>query len=212
MTSLPIPSRPESQRVHAFFDGQNLFGGARDCFGYKYPNYDPVKLAQSVTNMIPGRILSKVHFYTGIHRVRENPTWHYFWANKLRGMRNRGVIVTTRYLKYTHFPITLDTGEQRIIKQGREKGIDLRLGLDLVRLARKKEYDVAIIFSQDTDLEEAVNEVYDIREEFNLWINLECAFPVSPIAKNTRGISHTRWRMIDKARYDACLDTKDHRP
>lgn len=36
----------------------------------------------------------------------------------------------------------------------REKGIDLRLGLDVVRMARKGELDVAAIFSQNQDLAE----------------------------------------------------------
>jgi len=36
--------------------------------------------------------------------------------------------------------------------------------LDAVRLARQKAYDVALIFSQDQDLTEAVEEIKDIPE------------------------------------------------
>jgi uncharacterized LabA/DUF88 family protein len=39
---------------------------------------------------------------------------------------------------------------------GEEKGMDVRLAVDVVRMAREKLYDVALIFSQDQDLSEAV--------------------------------------------------------
>ena len=40
-----------------------------------------------------------------------------------------------------------------------EKGIDVRLALDVVPMARENLYDVALIFSQDQDLSEAADEV-----------------------------------------------------
>lgn len=43
-----------------------------------------------------------------------------------------------------------------------EKGIDLRIGLDVVRLARNGDLDVAVVFSQDPDLAEVAHEVRDI--------------------------------------------------
>jgi hypothetical protein len=46
-----------------------------------------------------------------------------------------------------------------------EKGIDLRLGLDLVKHTRLKIFDLAIIFSQDGDLAEAVDDAYEIAKE-----------------------------------------------
>ena len=209
MSSLEEPTTP---RVHVFFDGQNLFHAAKECFGYKYPNYDPIKLAQAITNIIPERKLTQIHFYTGIHDIRHEPFWHAFWSNKLTLVPTKGVRVVTRKLKYSDVPVQLDNGATKRVKVGREKGIDLRLGLDLVRLARKDEYDVAIIFSQDTDLEEAVDEVYDIKKEFKRWIWLECAFPISSMANNPRGISKTQWRKIDKSLYDQCTDPRDYRP
>jgi len=35
------------------------------------------------------------------------------------------------------------------VRRGREKGIDLRIGLDMLRLARQKGFDVAILVTQD---------------------------------------------------------------
>lgn len=212
MADSNLPPKPSIARAHVFFDGQNLYHSAKECFDYPFPNYDPIKLAEAITSLTPGRRLEKIHFYTGVHDIRHDPFWHAFWSNKLALLPTKGVNVVTRKLKYSDVPIPMESGGTKVIKVGREKGIDLRLGLDLVRLARKGEYDAAIIFSQDTDLEEAVNEVYDIRQEFKLWLWLECAFPISPTAKNLRGISRTQWRTIDKSLYDRCIDPRDYRP
>ena len=48
--------------------------------------------------------------------------------------------------------------------------IDLRLGLDVVRLARNADLDVAILFSQDQDLAEVAREVRDISRSTDRWI------------------------------------------
>ena len=43
-----MPTEPTCKRVIAFFDGQNLFYAAKQAFGYPWPNYDPIKLAQAI--------------------------------------------------------------------------------------------------------------------------------------------------------------------
>lgn len=45
-----------------------------------------------------------------------------------------------------------------------EKGIDVWLGVDLVRLGFEREYDVAIVFSRDSDLEPAILTAYDLED------------------------------------------------
>jgi uncharacterized LabA/DUF88 family protein len=35
-----------------------------------------------------------------------------------------------------------------------EKGIDVRIAIDVIRLAHRNAYDVALLFSQDQDLSE----------------------------------------------------------
>ena len=94
----------------------------------------------------------------------------------------------------------------------REKGIDLRLGLDVVRMARNAELDVAIIFSQDQDLGEVAREVRDIARSTRRWLKIVSAFPVRPNATARRGIDRTDWFRMDRKFYDACLDPRDYRP
>ncbi len=209
---MPPPAPPNPARTHVFIDGQNLFYSVNRQFGYGFPNYDVLKLAAQVTNLEANRVLGKVHFYTGLHDRAEDPFWHEFWSKKLLAMQHAGVHTVWRPLKYADIQVPTPSGGTKTIRRGREKGIDIRLALDLVRLARRKEYDVAIIFSVDTDLLEAVHEVYEIRQEFGTWLKVECAFPVGGAGRPPRGIDKTQWRKIDKAAYDLCIDPTDYRP
>ena len=100
----------------------------------------------------------------------------------------------------------------KIVTTPHEKGIDLRLGLDVVRMARSGQLDVAVIFSQDQDLAEVAEEVRDISRSANRWLKVVSAFPDSPTATAKRGIDKTDWFPMDQAFYDACLDPRDYRP
>ena len=207
-----MPAEPRIKRVVAFVDGQNLFYAASRSFGHKFPNYDPKLLAEAVAARYPEWSLAQVRFYTGIHDARVNEFWHHFWTAKLGALGHRGVYTCTRQLRYTRESITLSDGTQKMIAVGHEKGIDLRIGLDLVRLAREGAFDVALIFSQDQDLLEAVEEVRSIAREQDRWVKIASAFPNSATSTSPRGIDRTDWIKIDQATYDRCLDPADYRP
>ena len=89
---------------------------------------------------------------------------------------------------------------------------DVRLALDIVRLASRQEYDIALVFSQDQDLSEVADEIRLLSREQDRWLKIACAFPVSPVVPKPRGINGTDWIKIDRAAYDACLDARDYRP
>jgi hypothetical protein len=95
---------------------------------------------------------------------------------------------------------------------GQEKGVDVRLALDLVRLATDRHYDIGLIISQDQDLTEAVEDVKQIARQQNRWIRLACAYPMSPTMRNRRGINRTDWISIERGLYERCIDTRDYRP
>src|ERR1035437_3680447 len=77
-----MPVEPTVKRAVAFFDGQNLFHCAKDAFGYRWANYDPVKLAQSICSQNSWN-LNQTRFYTGIHTLQGDAYLHGFWKNKL---------------------------------------------------------------------------------------------------------------------------------
>lgn len=206
-----MPAEPHVKRTFVFIDGQNLYWAARHAFGYHFPNYDPLALARIVTQS-RGWELDTVHFYTGIPDIHDNDTWNKFWTAKLAVMGSRGVATYARHLKYRNQTIRLPDGTSTTILVGQEKGIDIRIALDVVRMARLDMLDVALIFSQDQDLSEVVDEVRRISIQQNRWIKIACAFPVSPTSINKRGINNTEWIPIDRKTYDACLDKNDYRP
>ena len=123
-----------------------------------------------------------------------------------------GVQTFSRHLKYRNQTVRLPNGGSTTVLVGSEKGIDVRLALDVVAAARDNACDVALVFSQDQDLSEVADEVRAISMQQKRWIKLACAFPVSPTYNNTRGINQTDWVRIDRAAYDACLDPRDYRP
>ena len=190
---------PPVKRAVSFFDGQNLFHHAKAAFGYTHPNYDPRKLADAVCSA-RGWENRGVRFYTGFPDRDRDPEWYGYWQRRFLGMRRAGVTVTARPLGYRTESRNLPGGARHEIVTAREKGIDLRIGLDVV-----------VLFSQDQDLAEVADEIRYIARSENRWLKIASAFPVSPTASATRGINQTDWFRMDQAFYDACLDHRDYR-
>ena len=206
-----IMDEPAEKRAVAFFDGQNLYRHAKDAFGHHYPNYDPVKLHNAVCGRMGWKPFG-VRFYTGTPAADRSPMWHGFWSNKLLALRRAGVLVYSRPIRYRDQDIELPDGTYTVVQTSQEKGIDIRLALDVMRLALSNQFDVAVIFSQDQDLSELVEDIKEVGRVQNRWIRLACPYPFGPLATSDRGIDKTEWIKMDQAFYDACLDPHDHRP
>lgn len=207
---MPI-QEPATKRAVAFIDGQNLFFAAREAFGYTFPNYDARALAEAVC-ALQGWQLAQTRFYTGVPDRTGNPFWNHFWSAKLLNMSRAGVVVFSRPLRYRNRVVKLLSGATHTFLAGEEKGIDVRIAIDVIRMAHRDEYDVAVVFSQDQDLSEVAEEIRFIARERGRWIKIASAFPLSPTSRNRRGIDKTDWIAIDRAVYDACLDPRDYRP
>lgn len=203
-------NEPSIKRTIVFIDGQNLFRSAMEAFGYFYPNYD-VKLLSEKICLSKGWTLADIRFYTGIPDLQDDTFWHNFWTNKLTNMGQRGIKIFSRPLRYHNETVKLPDGTTHTFLVGHEKGIDVRMALDIIRLAHEKAYDAGLVFSQDQDLSEVAEEVRRISVEQNRWIKIASAFPISPTSKNKRGINKTDWIKIDKKLYDSCIDPIDYR-
>jgi len=139
-----------------FIDYQNAYALARN--GFSHPShsvtagqFDPLRLCRLIIARSPyRRRLIQVRVYRGIPDPERQPGT--FSASHLQNqvLRERGagaVTVITRPLKYPRdWPRT----------PAREKGIDVALAVDSVRLGLRGDHDVGIIFSTDTDLEPAL--------------------------------------------------------
>ena len=141
-------------------------------------------------------------------RLQIRCQWFSFCLRLIRQLR---VVVFSRPLRYSPVEVPLPDGTKRTILRPREKGIDVRIALDVVRAARENRGNVFLIFSQDQDLTEAIDEVKIISRTNKSNIRVASAYPSSPSAKNDRGIDKTDWIRIDKATYDACVDPTNYR-
>jgi uncharacterized LabA/DUF88 family protein len=195
------PDPPASPCAVAFVDGQNLFHCAKEAFGYNAPNFDVKKLATEVCASL-GWKLTQVRFYTGVPPKDRSPVWHDYWAKKTTRMSRVGVHVFTKPLRYT--AELLEDGTYKYIP--REKGIDVRIAIDVLSMAIEKQFDAALIFSQDQDLSEVAVEMRKIARKQDRWIKVASAYPVSSQTENTRGINGTDWIKLNKETYDKCLD------
>lgn len=176
----------------AFFDAQNLFQHAKAAFGHHHPNFDPAKLHKAVCDENGWRP-TVTRFYTSVPSIDGAAMWHGYWNNRVLALKRAGVHVTTRPLRYRQTVTKGADGSEEITYIAQEKGIDIRLALDLVSLARKKQFDVAVIYSQDQDLFEVVQEVQEIAAEQKRTIQLASAFPAGPNATSSRGVNSTEW-------------------
>ena len=122
-----------------FFDGQNLFRSAKTAWGpdfpYDWPSYDVEKLAQHLVSLTPGRTLKQIRFYTGVLSEAQSFEKHWFWTNKLDHLETQGIYVYRGRVRDG-----VDGPEQ-------EKGVDVSLAMDLIRVTYGQDYDVAIIVS-----------------------------------------------------------------
>ena len=180
-------------RTIVLVDGQNLFHLAKEAWGpsapYDWPSYDVVKLAHVLVSLQPGRTVEEIRFYTGVPSRGASPHWHNFWNHKLRYLQRRGIQVY----------------RGKVNPRG-EKGVDVRLALDLVRATYDERYDAAIIVSQDADFAPAVDLSKEIAKTQGRTLYFESAFPFSPGNISPLGIPGMRPIRIDKALYDSCLD------
>ena len=186
---------PKLKRVVTFFDIQNFYLTSKNAWGSSYPNFDPIALSTLVTSRHTDWKLTGIKLYTGLHDVKKNLHWHKFWMNKLNHHKSKDHRVTA----FTT-PLHYSGG------CAHEKGIDIRIALDLVRMARTNDYDVALLFSSDSDFCEVAGEIRAIAREKDRWIKIVSVFPDTL----KRGIDKTDWLPLSKDEYNKCTDTNNY--
>ena len=157
-----MPSVETPQRVVVFVDAQNCYRSARRAFfndpsaPYRFGQFQPWRLGELLCARDPGRILVDVRLYTGRSDAYLQPTAYRANLQQCSAWEQSGCYVFTRPLRYPRgWPRNVDG------QRPEEKGIDVAMALDIVRLADRGAYDVAIICSADTDLVPAVEDVLD---------------------------------------------------
>jgi uncharacterized LabA/DUF88 family protein len=148
------------QRVIIFVDYQNVVKRASDFFNKNFPDknrtkhIDPTKLGQKlIANYEDSRELKEIRMYTGIPSKYKEPQSYSKFSKRIESWQLDPLVrVITRPLSYPlGWPKSSKPGEKP-----REKGIDVNIAIDFVTMAIRKEYEIGILFSVDTDLKPAL--------------------------------------------------------
>jgi uncharacterized LabA/DUF88 family protein len=143
--SAHVPGKGRLRTV-LFVDSQNMYMSAREAFGWtgeagRFGNFRPYGLGRIMVRD-PRRRLTQVRIYTGVPTPNKNPVGNAATQRRIAmwvAEKPEIVQVFPRPLRYPP-------------PQGREKGVDVELAVDLVRLAMDDEFDVAVLASTDSDL------------------------------------------------------------
>jgi uncharacterized LabA/DUF88 family protein len=133
-------------RVVVFIDYQNVYRGARDAFGWRdsrgfVGNIRPLRLARLLAEGADRR-LTQARVYTGVPVAERDPKGHAVMQRRLAAWKADAPGLVDVYVRSLRYPP----------RQGREKGVDVQLAVDVVRLAMENAYDVLVLASADSDL------------------------------------------------------------
>ena len=143
-----IPGSP--WRVEAFIDGGNLYRSVKDAYGVA-GGYDLHRLVKLICRSRHGgraMRLQRIFYFTAQVPQSFGETYERQRRFLEAIKRVRGVPVVVRL---GHLQRDRDTGEYH------EKGVDVRIGVELLGRAYERAYDLAVLVSRDGDLAPAVD-------------------------------------------------------
>ena len=148
------------RRVIIFLDYQNVIKRA---YAYYVKNLDKANIVSQINPTKLGdllirkytdtRELKQIRVYTGIPSEKKDVKAFIAASRRIELWQSDPLVkVITRPLSYPlGWPKSSKPGEKP-----REKGIDVNIAIDFVTMAIRKEYEVGILFSVDTDLKPAL--------------------------------------------------------
>lgn len=148
--------------VRVYIDGFNLYYGCLKRTPYKW-----LDLGRLCSRLLPSDEIRHISYYTARVSARPHnpsaPVDQQTYHRALRTIPN--VSITLGHFLTHSVPMTL-TGvvpPKRVwVDKTEEKGSDVNLGVHLVRDAFRKEFEVAVLITNDSDLAEPVRIVRDL--------------------------------------------------
>ena len=165
-------------RVAIFIDGSNFYHALKAAFARASVKFDALALA--LTNRAPDRKLLRVHYYNAAYDQSTDPEGYAKQQAFFTNLR-RTPYLTLNLGRLERRAIDwgdVDVDKRRKIEEvlGQplpeythvEKGVDIQLVVDMVRLAVANTYDVAILVSGDGDFAPAVESVKQLGKHVEL--------------------------------------------
>lgn len=135
-----------------------MYRRARQAFGLEYAPYvegqiNPLRVGIVLKNMGLGdRELTGVRVYRGLPSSKHDPKGYSACSRQVALWQKQALVTAVTR------PVNYRDPERPI-----EKGVDVSIAIDFVRMAVEKEVDVGILFSGDTDLLPALEAVADLK-------------------------------------------------
>ncbi len=149
------PDQPP-QRIVVFIDEANVYEDAKRAFGANDPaipgRIKPMRYGMLLAGRMPlgesaPRELKEVRVYTGVPSSSKDSKSYGAHRKQTASWTKAGAAVVAHPLRYPkEWP---DARPQ-------QKGVDVQIAIDLVMMAMRREYDIAILASADTDLRPAL--------------------------------------------------------
>ncbi|MFH1971801.1 MAG: NYN domain-containing protein [Patescibacteria group bacterium] len=148
-----------------FIDGENLRHYIEDVLkqnGHKDKNINDIDLSKLLDNVLKGiKIVRRTFYSAKLHVYQEDPKYLRKSKDLVRRQRilktelekNGFVFVISGHVRT--FKVRVNSKEAVVFK---EKGVDVRIAVDLVSSACDKKIDTAVLCSSDSDLQPAVKE------------------------------------------------------
>jgi uncharacterized LabA/DUF88 family protein len=144
-----------------FIDGNNFYYKIKEVISDKEGIYRLLDLHYKnfAQNLVKDNLLVDIRYYIGAVKRqagtdKEKSEKMYSGQQRLIAkLHNHGV------------QVILGSLIQHPDKSFHEKGVDVRLAVEMIRLARENRYDVAYLLSSDTDLVPAVEEVHSFNKK-----------------------------------------------
>ncbi len=142
-----------SKRAFVFIDGGNFYFKLKELsskFNEKY-NLIDFNFRRFTEWLVKPNNLIETRYYLGaIKRDNNNPKSEQLYANQQKFIGK---------LQQQNIIIVMGQIIRHPDKTYHEKGVDVRLAVEMIRFARKDKYDMAYLLSSDTDLVAAVEEI-----------------------------------------------------
>lgn len=176
-----------TKRVTVFIDSQNVYRRARSIFDFddqdnSVGQINPTTVGRLLAERFEsGADLTQVRIYSGIPQNKYQPKGFAAVRRQTEAWRKSGLVEVV--LRPLHYPEGW-TPETNADEKPREKGIDVELAVDFVRLALSGHFDVGIIFSMDNDLKPPLEFIGQVHPEIG--IGVASWWPTGAVSKLSR--------------------------
>jgi len=197
---------PTKKKVIVYIDSWNLYYGSLNNrgIGYKWLNIECL-----VKKIFPKYDIKKIKFFTAKSSGKNDPTKPARQAIFFRALRTLPILeIIEGVFLFNVKSILTTTGKRVLAEIPEEKGTDVNLAVHLVNDAHNKEFDTAIIVSNDSDFAEAVRIV---TQELKLEVGILSPFRKSSkkLCKNASFIRKIRKGAVMSSQFSEVLVDKN---